>query len=333
MLQAVELPAELKPLVIGVLQRDAGPEYQVRAEGAEHRAHNPAQGWEVRYLGERVEVVPEGPTPAWGLSMRLNAMEADGRALVGAVTGCRVEGNRYTYIRGWLEEWYVNGPLGLEKGFTVTAPLGPRVQCLTLALALGPGWKAEVSGVGLKLMQGEKTLYYGALQACDAAGRVLPATLAAAEGGIEVQVAVAGALYPVTIDPLLTEEAKLTASDPVQFGRFGRSVALSASGKIALVGAPGANCIAGNACGAAYVFVREGGRWVERQKLTASDAAPHENFGIAVALSASGKTALVGANEDDCLAGDDCGAAVGSSGRSSPRAMATLRIFSVVGWP
>ncbi len=102
-------------------------------------------------------------------------------------------------------EWYVNGPLGLEQGFTLTAPPEGPVQHLTLALALGPGWKAEVSGTGLKLMQGKKVLYYGVLQARDAAGRLLHRALAAAEGGVELQVTVAGARYPVIIDPLLSE--------------------------------------------------------------------------------------------------------------------------------
>jgi parallel beta-helix repeat protein len=78
-----------------------------------------------------------------------------------------------------------------------------------------------------------KPLVIGVLQRDG--GRVLPAALAA-EGVIELQVTVTGARYPVTIDPLLTEEAKLTASDPVEFGGFGHSVALSASGKTALAG-------------------------------------------------------------------------------------------------
>jgi FG-GAP repeat protein len=95
---------------------------------------------------------------------------------------------------------------------------------------------------------------------------------------------------------------------------FGASVALSASGKTALIGATGDDCTAGEECGAAYAFVREGSHWVERQKLTASDAGPsHFVFGGdffgSVALSASGKTALIGALGADCTAGFNCGAA------------------------
>ena len=81
-------------------------------------------------------------------------------------------------------------------------------------------------------------------------------------------------------------------------------MALSASGKTALIGAYVDDCAADPFCGAAYVFVREGSRWVERQKFTAS-AINSNYFGSPVALSASGKTALIG----DCNAGFGCGAA------------------------
>jgi FG-GAP repeat len=102
------------------------------------------------------------------------------------------------------------------------------------------------------------------------------------------------------------EQQKLTASDAMEADLFGVSVALSASGKTALIGTHLADCTAGEDCGAAYVFVREGSHWVEQQKLTASDTVV---FGRSVALSASGKTALIGASAADCHAGEDCGAA------------------------
>ena len=108
---------------------------------------------------------------------------------------------------------------------------------------------------------------------------------------------VQGASRPLIIDPLLTEEAKLTAADAAERDGFGRSVALSGDGRTALVGTANAACLAGgDDCGAAYVFIRDkGGAWVEQQKLTASDAAPFSNFGHSVALSADGKTTLIGA--------------------------------------
>ncbi|MEM7789332.1 MAG: T9SS type A sorting domain-containing protein [Bacteroidota bacterium] len=91
-----------------------------------------------------------------------------------------------------------------------------------------------------------------------------------------------------------TEAAKLTASDGAARDRFGVSV--SVSGTRALVGAF-ADEDAGDDAGSAYVFERVGGTWTETAKLTASDAAAGDVFGISVALD--GTRAIVGAESDD----------------------------------
>ncbi len=96
-------------------------------------------------------------------------------------------------------------------------------------------------------------------------------------------------------------EFKLTASDAALKDQFGFSVALS--GDTALVGAR-RDDDAGSNSGSAYVFVRSGTTWTEQAKLTASDAAVDDRFGLGVALS--GDTALVGAYRDDD-AGSDSG--------------------------
>lgn len=76
----------------------------------------------------------------------------------------------------------------------------------------------------------------------------------------------------------------------------GLSVALSADGNTALVGAPGHNPISlpGFAVGAAWVFTRSNHIWSQQgQKLVGKDA----NFqGGSVALSGDGNTAVVGAD-------------------------------------
>ena len=87
------------------------------------------------------------------------------------------------------------------------------------------------------------------------------------------------------------ETQKLTASDGAESDHFGDSVAIS--GSTIVVGAS-FDSIGGNLFqGAAYVFDRQGGSWVETQKLTASDGAEADLFGISVAFS--GSTIVVGA--------------------------------------
>lgn len=102
---------------------------------------------------------------------------------------------------------------------------------------------------------------------------------------------------------------KLTASDAAQNDGFGRAIALSADGSTALIGAPGKSCLAGTGCGAVYVFTRSGGVWSQVAKLTAADASTNAQFGSAVALSADGTEALVGAPFAGCPAGIFCGVA------------------------
>jgi microcompartment protein CcmL/EutN len=90
-----------------------------------------------------------------------------------------------------------------------------------------------------------------------------------------------------------TEEAKLTASDAAAGDRFGNSVAVS--GDTAVVGAF-LDDDAGGTSGSAYVFTRSGTTWTEQQKLTASDAAANDEFGISVAVT--GDTTVIGATGD-----------------------------------
>jgi len=84
---------------------------------------------------------------------------------------------------------------------------------------------------------------------------------------------------------------KLTGSGEVGEGEFGSSVALSADGSTALVGGPGDTAEAG----AAWAFTRSGETWTQQgEKLTDGEAGEGW-FGLSVALSGDGNTALVGA--------------------------------------
>jgi hypothetical protein len=103
------------------------------------------------------------------------------------------------------------------------------------------------------------------------------------------------------------EATKLTASDAENNDYFGRSVAIS--GDTVVVGAD-LEAGAGRSRGAAYVFARNHGgadSWGQVQKLTASDAADDDHFGISVSIS--GDTVVVGAHQDSEILGPQPGAA------------------------
>ena len=90
-------------------------------------------------------------------------------------------------------------------------------------------------------------------------------------------------------------QQKLIPLDIVANDFFGVSVALS--GDTVLVGSPNDSHAGGSVAGSAYVFTRSGSTWTQQAKLTASDAATGQSFGVAVALVAD--TAVVGAYGDD----------------------------------
>jgi Divergent InlB B-repeat domain/FG-GAP repeat len=96
-----------------------------------------------------------------------------------------------------------------------------------------------------------------------------------------------------------TNGPKLTASDPIGLAKQGFSVAVSANGNTAIVGGPFDN----NGAGAAWIFTRSGGTWMEQQKLTASDASGAAQLGWSVSISDNGNTAIVGGPGDNNSSG------------------------------
>ena len=102
-----------------------------------------------------------------------------------------------------------------------------------------------------------------------------------------------------------TQQQKLTAADGAVNDNFGIGVAIS--GDYALVGAYQDDIGANANQGSAYVFVRSGSSWIQQAKLTATDGAANDLFGVSVAIS--GDYALAGAFGDDIGANADQGSA------------------------
>ena len=90
-----------------------------------------------------------------------------------------------------------------------------------------------------------------------------------------------------------TIEATLLAAAASANDRFGTSVALSADGSRAIVGATRGSDVATGPMGYATVFARTGTAWFEEATLTANE--PDHSFGTTIAISADGSRALLGA--------------------------------------
>ncbi|MBX3196622.1 MAG: hypothetical protein KF894_00595 [Labilithrix sp.] len=248
-----------------------------------------------RFGAEGVEVAAGDEQPSHQWRAEATRWGCEGELIPVTETTPEASDNRATYRRRGFDEWYVVGPLGIEQGFTVTAPPACRArggEGVMIALASsGLRARLEPNGTAAALVDptGKEVLRYTDLYVVDAAGNELSAELRVQAGALAIWFDDRGATYPVTVDPLIgVPQQTLIASDPAPSNDFGGSVALS--GDTVVVGA------SGNADfeGAAYVFVRSGGTWSLQQKLTAGeDPITRRIFGTSVAVS--GETLVVGA--------------------------------------
>ncbi|WP_437965323.1 FG-GAP repeat protein [Sorangium sp. So ce260] len=277
------------------------------------RAHNPKQRLDVELTAKEVRLEHEG----WSFSLAIARYGCAGALHPVGSAAPANEKNRVEYRRdgaagGGLVEWYVNGPLGLEQGFTLpTAPDcggGGQTDNVVIELSVAGAVLTQPANrggtVALREPGGTRVARYGELFVYDAAGQELPARLEVQNGTVAIRMDMRRAVYPVVVDPLVwVQEAKLVADDGAELDGFGYAVAIS--GDTALIGAPSGDGPISES-GSAYVFVRTGATWSEPVELLPSDGMPGDQFGAAVALS--GDTALIGAPLSD-RPGSESGAA------------------------
>ena len=322
------LPAPARAPVSAALG-SADPRYRVSAFRGGFQAVNPGQRLRVRFERSGVRI---GSGAAW-LALHLDGVGYGRSPRAAGDVLSHVQANRVAYTGEGLSEWYANGPLGLEQGFTVSRPAaahpsGPSAGLLTLSMTLSGDVHAALAPGGKSVLlssRGGSSLRYGDLLASDAQGHTLRSWMVLHAGRILLRVDTRGARYPLRIDPLLTQQVKLVGAgkdggreEEQGEGLLGASVAMSADGETALIGAPDDD----NGVGAAWVFTRTGATWTQQgPKLTGGGAggtAPVEceieepgeekeagecGFGESVALSADGDTALVGGPGDSGTSG------------------------------
>jgi hypothetical protein len=199
------------------------------ARGAENvwSAPSRAHGFRSRVSVGGIEVVPRtadsfDTNAEWKLSI---ATSGFGRGSISArLVRAAVSANdeRVELDHGALTEWFVNEPRGLEQGWTIAqSPTGAagsgHGEPLWLALEFGGDLNARVDASGRALTfvdaAGRARLRYAGLTAFDAACRELESRFVSDSNGVRITVDDEGALYPVTIDPLLTGPAWSAESD------------------------------------------------------------------------------------------------------------------------
>jgi hypothetical protein len=263
-------------------------------------AANPAQRLRLRFGTGGVQV--HSAHAVMGLALEAIGEGSSLRAVSRVAPSSRA--NRVTYRHRAFTEWFTNGPLGLEQGFSIKrAPSRARSGPLTLVMGLSGDTQPSVlegrRGIRLSGADGA-SLRYGGLMATDAGGHALPAWLELQRGRLILRVDAHDARYPIAIDPFVQQGASLTGGGEFAGGGFGASVALSADGSTALIGAPEDDF----RVGAAWVFTRSGSTWSQQgKKLLGGGEEGEGEFGTDVALSADGNTALIGGIGDNQATG------------------------------
>ena len=216
------LPAPLRGLVSRTLGRSERA-FWVRRAGAGFVLVNGAQGFSARFSDSGVRVYARAGRLAlslagvgYGSSLRPLGSRAPS-----------ADGNRVSYADGPLTQWFENGPLGLEQGFTLRAPpAGAARGPVTIALRVAGSLRARLVGGGEAVdfiaPGGRVVLRYMGLRALDARGRVLRAWLDASGGRLLVRVDARGARYPLRIDPFIQQGAKLVGTGAVGDPQPGR---------------------------------------------------------------------------------------------------------------
>ena len=266
------------------------------------RADNPAQRFTAHFGAEDVVIAGRGSSEtSWKLGLRLTAWGAAHDLKQVDFATATAEGNRVEYRRGALTEWYVNNTMGLEQGFTIEVPPGDDIEELVLEMTLEGNHTTVLSEGGNSVIfrrQDTKTnLSYSGLAAWDAVGDVLEARMELEANGTKLHlvISVAGASWPITVDPMFTQTAKLLPTPDLNTkgAFFGQSIAVD--GEVLVVGFRDQEH--GDGSGALHVFQRDqgGAPWGHIAKLTA--AVPMPDDGVGWAVSISGDTILSGGKD------------------------------------
>jgi hypothetical protein len=210
--------------------------------GAAHEAQNPAQGLRAYFTPQGVTVTGDSERTAWQSGLQLRAVGRGGQWQEVSRAEVSANGTRASLRRTLsgqptapLEEWYENRADGLEQGFTLGArPEGTGAE-VELELAVTGTLAAQAAGSGVELRGAGAHLRYDGLKSWDATGRELATRLAVEGQRVRLLVADAGAVYPVTIDPTITQVKQITASDGAASDQFGLAVAVD--GDTLVVGA------------------------------------------------------------------------------------------------
>ena len=253
-------------------------------------ASNPEQEMTARYLPGmvRFESGTDMPKSKWAVSFALNA-------ICGIATTQKTEpiissGSSDTvHFRHSDEivEWYKNSTAGIEHGLTLKQRPDASGQQVTLNFdVLGASVESDTSDGSLILndpSDESALLRYKELKVFDASGRMLSSSMKPDGEGFEIAYNDTGAVYPITVDPIIINERRLLdpLSGDAESG-FGRAFSIDETGNFLYVGAPFEDRADATDAGVVYVFGASGDTYSYQGKIEPATPIAGEHFGSSI---------------------------------------------------
>jgi hypothetical protein len=266
-------------------------------QGAAYIFVKPATGWKDMTETAKLTASDGGSLDLFGLSIATNGSSV----VVGARGHNSFQGVVYVFLRpksGWKTTSkftaeltpsdgkandYFGQSLAMDGNTVVVTGLRPGLPAYVYVRPAG-GWKSATQTAKLTTIEG------AGLGPVGISGNTVVASGALNNAQIAAYVYV----QPTAGWRDMAETAKLNASDQQKNDGFGQSVGIS--GNTIVAGSPFAKVGGNSDQGAAYVFVKPASGWkstTETAKLTASDGASYDVFGVSIAIR--GDTVAVGA--------------------------------------
>ncbi len=183
------------------------PADPIEGAEAEYQAPNRAQGFRSYFSGKGVRLIPREKLEkswTWGLEFSNPG---------GKEPEINVSDNRIEYDRGDVIEWFINEEKGLEHGFTVykqesSGESNESSETLNIEMkltgSLHPKFSEDGQAIEFYDNGNVAVLRYSQLKVNDSTGALLPSRFVGIPGGVRIEVDDSNAVYPVTVDPILT---------------------------------------------------------------------------------------------------------------------------------
>ncbi|HYF64605.1 MAG TPA: hypothetical protein VD886_17405, partial [Herpetosiphonaceae bacterium] len=180
-----------------------------------------------RFTERGVAFAPKGGGPTW--RWRLAGIRSSGGAnvpdvLQAAVAPARLDAATVGYERAGVIERYVARAGTIEQQFVVAHPLALAGGDLVIAGTVESAGEFDATDHGWRWRTDDGGVRLGDVYAFDAAGAEIPVSMTATAAGTRIVVdgrAMAGAAYPITIDPQIgPDDVRISAMGPAGDASF-----------------------------------------------------------------------------------------------------------------